>query len=293
LLHTQGETFPELDVLLLEWRFPIQGRNCDVNYTDPLTYNFNPEIHQPDFFRQSLLIQHYKGKKTKIVLWDLDHKLTKDDERAIRPDAIFETSQKPLELSMKRTVVQPPAIVSDLLQHSTLPSDPNRKLVYIGSRYERDDVIDEWIKPFSDKSPGKTFFWGKWEDKTPGELKQRWPGIECMTRCTVKDFKKIYESAGSVPLLAKRSYMETGFITPRVWEALLFGALPIGLGTARGIDSYVLEQHIPKDAAELAEVVERLSKIDVQERDKLRRENVEKISFMDARFFVDELEKVT
>ena len=294
---TFGRQLPELDVLLLEWRFPIPGRNCIEDHTtgkyilpvDPKTRELLPG-YQPDLLRQTELLEHYKTKNTKIIVWDLDHKLLRRDEELWNPDAVFETSITPLELKVKRTSVEPPFIISDLLQHTTLPSDPSRKMVYIGSRYERDDVIEEWIRPASERFPGEIEFHGNWL-KTLGEVKKMWPNISYHDRCTVSDFHRIYSTAASCPLLAKRSYLETGFITPRVWEAILFGTVPIGLKSAKGIEKYVYLY--AEDSYELSCFSELLSRKNFQSmRADIRRSNAEKLEFMDAKYFVDKIEAV-
>lgn len=291
--HTFGssEIFPELDVLLLEWRFPISGRNCRFWEDCPSFPEPWDESLQPDLKRQYELLRHYKQRNTKVIVWDLDHKLTLKEELAFKPDAVFETSQSPLELSMKRVRVEPPTVIGDLLQHPTLPSDPNRKLVYIGSRYERDDVITEWVKPTSDAFPGQVEFHGNWL-KTVDECRQLWPNVSYHDRCTTKDFRRIYGTAGAVPLLAKKSYLETGFITPRPWEALLFGSLPVGLGSMKGIEEYTLDGLIANDGFDMVEIAEMLAGMDVSETDRLRKMNVEKLEFMDAKCFVDKVEDV-
>lgn len=295
LKHTFGssEIMPELDVLLVEWRFPIPGRNVDLiapgENGRPPQYFYDPFKHQPDWHRQFQILNHYKETKTKIILWDLDHKLEAADESYWNPDAIFETSQTPRRLTMDRTRVEPPFHIPDLLQHPTLPSDPNRKLVYIGSRYERDDVITEWVKPTSNQYPNGVEFHGNWL-KTLDECKKLWPNVAYHDRCTTKDFRQIYGTAVACPLLAKKSYLETGFITPRPWEALLFGTLPVGLNSAKGIREYT--NFIAYDGEDMTTVVEHMSRMDVQHKDECRRELVQKLEFMDAKHFLDKMEAV-
>lgn len=289
LKPTFGSFTPELDVLLLEWRWPIPGRNCKIDMSDGMIRDvYVKDECQPDWIRQCDLIEHYKSKGTRIIVWDLDHKVTHEDERRLKPDAIFETSVTPLELTMKRTRVEPPFIISDLTEHPTLPQDPNRKLVYIGSRYERDDVITEWIKPVSDKLD-RVEFYGNWI-KTIEDCKKLWPNVFYNGRVTTKDFRSIYGDAVACPLLAKKSYLESGFITPRVWEALLFGTIPIGLGSAKGIEQYV--DLVATDGLDMIEIVKMLSEADLKQRDEMRRANIAKLDFMDARHFVDKIENV-
>jgi hypothetical protein len=94
------------------------------------------------------------------------------------------------------------------------------------------------------------------------------------------------------PILAKQSYLETGFITPRPWEALMFGTIPVGLGSHLGISSYVQPGLIAGDGWDMIEVVKTLTGLPLKERDRIRRENVEQIEHMDARYFVDRIEDV-
>jgi len=280
-----GNKLPDLDVLLVEWRWPIEGRNFGIPREHP--------DYQPDLRRQTELIEHYVGLDVPIIIWDLDHKLTRLDEDRFIPAAIFETSVQPRDLmnswGVKRTRVEPPCVVSDLLQFPTLPADPRHKLAYVGSRYERDDVITEYIKPISDAYPQEVFFWGNWL-KTVDECRALWPNVMYMDRITTREFREAYGEAVACPLLAKRSYLQTGFVTPRPWEALMFGTVPVGLAPSLGIDEYVLRT--ARDGREMVEVVEELSRMDLDQRDRLRRENVEKISFMGANHFVDAIEKV-
>jgi hypothetical protein len=280
-IQTGGVDLPELDVLLLEWRFPITGRNVGV-----------PEEHpdfQPDLKRQTQLLEHYKGTRTKIIIWDLDHKLTSADELAWAPDAIFETSVVPRHQVLERTRVEPPVCVEDLLQFPTRPADPGKKLVYVGSRYERDEVITRYVGPTSKIWPGDVHFYGNWS-KTIDECRRLWPGVQYHDRITVREFGEAYGDAVAVPLLAKPSYISRGFVTPRVWEALMFGSVPIGIEKSKGIKDYVLFS--ANDGYEMARCVEDLSGLTLNERDAMRRQNVEQISFMDVSHFMDRVEEV-
>jgi hypothetical protein len=254
--------------------------------------------YQPDYDRQMELLNHYKGRGTKIIFWDLDHKLPLEEEFIWNPDAVFETSVVPKYSDSEsklyispRVRVEPPIIVDQIMQFSTLPCDKTRKLVYIGSRYERDDVIDEWIKPVSDRFPGEVEFWGNWlREPSLTECKKMWPNISYNERITMSRFRDVYADAVACPILAKKSYLETGFITPRPWEALMFGTIPVGLCTHTGVDDYV--SFVARDSNDLCEITEYLAHIDIKERDAIRRANVEKIRFMDVKHFVDRIEEV-
>lgn len=307
LLQTDGKALPELDILLLEWRFPIRGRNCCTSTWEG-AYCFPQEnergelwevksgnekaLLQPDLYRQHQLLRHYREKGTKIIIWDLDYKLEAHDEDYWQPTAIFETSARPyVGPTGDRTRVEFPIPIEDLLQFPTLSANPLRKMVYIGSRYERDDVITKWVKPISDRFPGHVEFWGNWL-KTVEECRKLWPNVSYNDRITTKDFRRVYGEAVCCPLLGKQSYLDNGFVTPRPWEALMFGTLPVGLGSHLGIERYVLPGLVAGDGQDMIEVVETLSGVPLAERDRMRKENIEQISFMDARHFVDKIEDV-
>ncbi len=281
--------FPDLDLLLLEWRFPIPGRNTEND-------QHLPEF-QPDLQRQTELLAHYSKTKTKIVIWDLDHKLLDNEERNIRDFwgrddvVVLETSTVPRKGLFPRVGVEPPMVAEELLKLTPRALDPSRKMVYVGSRYERDEIIQEWIKPVSDRFPGQVHFYGNW-DKTLDECKKLWPNVKYNGRITLKDFQKVYGNAVSCPLLAKMSYLETGFMTPRIWEALIFGTIPIGLGNHNGIRKYLPEDLVARSSDGLGDIVDKLSRLSVGEREGLRKDVVQQIEFMDAKYFVETLERI-
>lgn len=275
--------FPELDVVLIEWRWPIPDRNCVMNSDGSW---FVPNGMQTDLLRQWELIRHYQKTKTPIVLWDLDHKLTYRDEQTVKPAAVFETSVNLMSTYVVRTRVEPPTVVADLLQHKTLPVDPLRKMAYVGSRYERDDVISEWIEPVSDQFPGQVEFWGKWDGAD-----KLWKNVKYMGRIGMRDFMKAYGTAACCPLLAKRSYMKSGFISPRPWEALLFGTLPVGLSCHAAAWRYT-NGIFACDAADLSEITQWFAGMTLQERHIKREELAHDLKHMDVSHFVDSIEDV-
>lgn len=272
--------FPELDVVLIEWRWPIVGRNTPEAK--------GKEWYQPDLERQLEILQHYSGTKTRVIIWDLDHKFSPDDEARWDLDAIFETSVKPLiSLKTPRTRVEPPFVIDDLLQHPTQEA-PHIRAAYIGSRYERDLIVDEWIKPYAAKNPARVHFHGKWEPKA--ELEARWPGIRFHDRIGVSGFKDAYSASSAVPLLAKESYRATGFMTPRVWESILFGSIPVGLRGHNGIEEYC--KIIAESPDNLEHCLGMMGRWDLKQRDEQRRQAAERLRFMDVSNFVDRIESV-
>jgi hypothetical protein len=206
---------------------------------------------------------------------------------------IFETSVMPLQTTIPRARVEIPFVIDDLLQRPLQAVDEQRKLVYVGSRYERDDVIDKWIKPLSNRWPQQIEFFGNWTaEYNFAEVKAKWPNVKYMDRITMKDFDKAYATAVACPLIAKSSYLKTGFITARIWEALLFGTLPLGLSVHTGIDQYLPIELIARDPEDLATLVHVLSRLSLESRQELHHRVVEKIRFMDVSHFLDKLESI-
>jgi hypothetical protein len=292
ILSDDLEENPKLDVLLLEWRWPIPGRNCQIDKS-----NF---LYENDLDRQTELLNYYKDKGTKIIIFDLDHKLTTEDEIKWEPDAIFETALLPRYQHVKRTSVYIPCLSKFVDKESDFEYQTKNvildeyytTLAYVGSRYERDDVIDEYIKPFSERHPLTVKFYGNWL-KTYAECHERWPNIEFCSRINVQDFGSAYSNAIACPLLAKRSYFETGNITARIWEALFFGTLPIGFTENAGIHQVLPSRLIANDAKHLDHIVTELSYQTLEERSDLRiacyNKWVEKAC---SERFVDKIEQV-
>jgi hypothetical protein len=267
---------PEIDMLLIEWRWPIPGRNTP---DDKGTIGY-----QNDLERQEEVIRHYAEKGIPIILWDLDHKLQWKD----LPSNDFKVIETSVNPGPFRTRVEPPTVISDLMQHPTVDRMPTHHFGYIGSRYERDETIDEWIRPITPEGTHRAKFWGKWEPEE--ECRTRWPGITFSGRIGVKGFYDAYSRVAVVPLLAKQSYYETGFITPRPWEAILFGTLPVGLACHKGVELYV--PHVAREPEDLLLYAKHIRSLSHIRRNVLREESAHRLSHMDVRNFVDTLERL-
>lgn len=272
--------FPELDLVLVEWRWPIPGRNTPDDRGKP--------EYQGDLDRQREVLLHYSDLGVPIVVWDLDHKLTAADidmwSDAGISFQVIETSVRPRSWANR---VEPPTVVSDLLQHDIREEQSSWHLGYVGSRYERDETIDRWIAPVAGTlGSHRVKFWGKWEPAD--DVRARWPGVDFGGRIGVRDFYDSYSRVSLVPLLAKASYYECGFVTPRIWEAILFGSIPVGLVEHQGIASYVDRVACsPENLMGMAEWVRSISPL---RRRILREEAAHRLSRMDVRHFVDVLE---
>ncbi len=271
--------FPDVDLVLIEWRWPIPGRNTSAD--------IGSLHYQPDLERQEQVLRHYSSKGTPIIVWDLDHKLTAEDEARWSLTNVIETSVAPRKLLVRRTRVEPPTIVADMLQWPLDTRMPTHHMGYVGSRYERDETIDKWIGSITPPATHRAKFWGKWEPLQ--ECEARWPGINFGARIATKDFRGAYSRCAVVPLLAKQSYYDCGFITPRPWEAVLFGATTsVGLHGHLGIGQYT--NHVARDPEHLLEISRELRTLSSMRRVVIREEAAHKLNHTDARHFVDVLE---
>lgn len=266
--------FPELDVVIIEWRWPIPGRNTLADRGSP--------SYQRDLERQEEVLREYSNRGTPIVVWDLDHKLTEEDERHWGFDVI-ETSVRPIRDHVR---IEPPCVTSELLQFDIDERMPMHHLGYIGSRYERDETIDKWIGSIAPVGTHRAKFWGKWEPAD--DVRARWPGVSFAGRIGVRGFWDAYSRVAVVPLLAKQSYYECGFVTPRPAEAVMFGSIPVGLEGHLGIEGYVGRVvSTPEQLLEFATWVRTMSPI---RRRVLREESAHTLYHTDARGFMDVIE---
>lgn len=272
--HLSDRRFPELDVVIIEWRWPIPGRNTESDR--------GLSGYQNDLERQEEVLQVYSERGTPIIVWDLDHKLTIANERKWGFDVI-ETAVRPVRDHVQ---VEPPCLTSDLLQFDIDERMPSYHLGYIGSRYERDETIDRWIHPITPVRTHRAKFWGKWEPRD--DVRNRWPGIAFADRIGVRGFREAYSRVAVVPLLAKQSYYDSGFITPRSAEAVMFGSIPVGLEGHLGIEDYTVYR--AANAQMLLEEATRIRTMSPIRRRVLREEAAHVLYKTDVRGFMDVIE---
>ena len=207
--------WPELDVLLMEWRWFIPSKN------------------QPYLDRQQRMLAHYGETSTKIIIWDTDHHLTANDEVSLPSNAtIVEPSFRPKFLTRPRKTLHYATDVALLVTGRELIIDETKHddLCYVGNRYERDQDVNDWLHPISDDL--RISIVGKWEPIN--EMRTMWPKINFHQRIDAAEFKTWISRAEAVPLLAKKSYHETGLMALRVFETVMNGSLPISLATFTG-----------------------------------------------------------
>lgn len=268
---------PVLDILLIEWRWPIEGRNFGTCIEDNYT---------PDLKIQRQLLDMYKDTGTKIVVWDQDYKIANDAfELLYKIKAkIIETSVIPMS---QRHRCHVPFDFS-LFSHVDLHGDTRDEIVYIGNNYERSEKHIDIVDAAADLIP--TSFYGNWL-KYNNDCLSKYASIEFKKRLTKAEFGHAMSTALLVPLLAKKEYFEHGFMTARILEALYFGALPVGFRDFNGIEFYVIPELIISNKKELVELYDRING-DIQLYRDLWHTQVTKLEFMHVKHFIDLLERI-
>jgi hypothetical protein len=290
--NSLASKWPRLDVLLLEWRFPIFGRNIVKDYYK--------ESWQPDLKMQNILLDYYSKTNTKIIIFDLDYKLTSKDEdnllKLTNNIVILETAKKPKFYKIKRYTVEIPFWIKNSKIKKSKENLLNKDLVYIGSNYEREETINKYIFPYSKKYPFCVWFYGNWRnypevvEKIYCDLK--WRDIQYHFRVGHDNFYKIYGDSFVCPLLAKQEYYQNGFMTARIQECLYFGAIPIGFKEHFKIEQYLPKKLIAETDLDVEKIIKYLKSITVKQRNQLRKKLWKHLKFMDVKYFIDKIEEL-
>lgn len=300
--------FPEIDLLFVEWRWKIPGRNCDIegwvegDWKGNIDRCLSNPSYTQDYDTQMLLMDYYKDR-CPIVVWDLDYKLTTKDQinYNIPNNRVLDLGYKkrldgeigthvhvPLDISIfkGREEYYP---IDELLDKTMLVS-------YVGNNYERSTVIERYIKPVSDAFNNKVHFFGNWQkyEKEHERLLNEWPNIVLHSRISYKDFPYALGRSLTSPLLAKEDYLQDGFMTGRIYEILYFNCLPIGLGEMKNIENYVLPELIVQDGKDYVRLINELQKLSYNARKDLYAKQISSkyMEQFDVRYFVKTLENL-
>lgn len=220
-----------LDYLLLEWRF-----ETIYNTLDKTDKNFCP-----DLLIQNTLLEKYMNTKTKIIILDLDYKLTKEDIDKIQPYKILEQGIKPKFGTCISLGVDPEVLFE------ILPKTKIKDFSYVGNEYEREDDIANNLDKYSKYYPNMVHFYGNWPREDKKWFRDKYPNISYHDRIGLGEFGDAMSDSYVVPLLAKQEYKDNGFMTFRFVEALMFGTLPVGYNNFFGIEKYLPDELIIDD----------------------------------------------
>jgi hypothetical protein len=312
------ESFPNIDILFLEWRWPLTGRNFFPDGSENHKFDKN---YTPDLDRQKELLTYYAGTNTRIVIWDKDETMTPLDEYGLIESMygvspainIEEFEVKVSEISRARDIViLSPALfpIKQVLPRSTLlfPCDlakirgtrvndhPSIKYLigYVGSQYDRDEQVYKYINPFAFKHPQQVIFAGNWM-KYPDKAKRNEVNFPCISftdRILPRDMWKIYRLCLTSVLLCKQNYAEHGHITQRIHEVAANGVIAIGLKEQKGIERFILEDNIVSDAYDLEVRINYLWYSSVEERQQILDKQIEMLEPFDIKNVIAEFEKL-
>ena len=206
----------ELDFILHEWRMLIEGRN------DEASRSF--DNWQPDFWIQECLIEYCKNNNIKLIIFDLDYKLSEDKFEEICDFAkVIELGNKWLKSKFAdkaRKVYIP--FDFDSISEFQPKINPENNLVYVGNRYERDWCIDKYIP----ENLEKCVVYGNWKE-SGRDSESRWPCIEFGKRLQTEEMHDVYSNSKLTILLAKKEYCDYSFMTARLIEAVFYGTVPL------------------------------------------------------------------
>ncbi len=209
--------FPGIDMLFLEYRWPILGRNIDVSKNDP--------AYTPDLDRQRELIEYYNLQSKPIFIWDKDQQLTQDhvDKIGLRNFTIFEPALHPKD---GRTSLLFPISASyvDQLRESLISYDKNTKtidLVYIGNQYDRDESFAKYYNETSKILAKPAEIYGKWTRT------ESFPAVKFNKRIGYSEVQSVYERSFANIIVAPERYYKNGQYTQRIFESLRGFCLPL------------------------------------------------------------------
>jgi hypothetical protein len=153
---------PDLDAVVLEWRWPLPGRNTTV---------CGAAGHTCDLHRRDDLISHYtRSLGVPTVIWDLDRRLPVDDPlRRLPQVTVCEFALRPTPGAVTLRCPVPDAAL-DAADPAALAGVPRPvSLVYVGNQYDRDAAFDRFFAPAALWFPHRVA--GKWTHT------QAWPHV--------------------------------------------------------------------------------------------------------------------
>jgi hypothetical protein len=243
--YTWDAELPELDALLLEWRWPLPGRNTTTCGTPG---------HTCDLHRQQQLLDHYTRHGVRTLIWDLDQTLDPDDELRHLPGVVVAEPALHPVIETTPTLLTP---VDDAVLEHTDPEQLAAEtrplpLTYLGNQYRRDEMFDAFFA-----APARTHrhqVAGKWTDTA------RWPHVNFTGRIGYTEGQQLLRRSSTTVTILPEPYAATGHMTQRLAEAVTAGCLPIGPTSIRGIDRFIPASLHADNGEQVAETISRIVK---------------------------------
>lgn len=244
--HTFDGGLPELDLLFLEWRWSIPGRN---------TTRCGITGHTCDLHRQSELLEHYTfGRANPTIIWDKDRQLPTDHPlRRHRGVQVCEAALSPTPGAFPLLFPVDDELLdaADPYELATRPRP--LALAYVGNQHDRDEAFDAYLAPAAARVPHEVA--GKWTDI------RRWPNVRFRGRIPFADVSALYGSALATVLLLPDRYARVGQMTQRIFEAVLAGCLPITPADIHSAGRFTPPHLHVRDGEETATLIDELRKL--------------------------------
>jgi hypothetical protein len=230
--------FPDIDLLFLEWRWPIFGRNT------------GPKPRSPDLRRQSELLDVYTlARQTPTLIWDKDLQMSLENalRRAVNV-VVCEAARLPspgsekLRFPVDDTKVRWARSAVREVYARNIAYD----LIYIGNQYDRDTAFERYFA-----LPARTLkhaVFGSWQDKSA------WPHVDFRGSVAFGQVGSLYEQSLSTVLLTPERLARVGQVTQRFFESLLSFCIPIGTADIFGIDAILPRDLIASNGDDVVEI---------------------------------------
>jgi hypothetical protein len=241
--YTWDVGFPDIDVLFLEWRWPIPGRN---------TTWCGAVGHTCDLHRQQELLDHYtRTRGTLTILWDKDRQLPADDPlRTTGNVVVCEAAVHPTPGAVSLLFPVADAVLT-VADPSALAAQPRHTpLAYVGNQYDRDAAFDAFFAPAA--TSHQHVVAGKWTRT------DAWPHVSFIGRVPFTEVAQIYGRSLATVLLLPNRYVRAGQMTQRLVEAVLAGCLPLTPATIRSAERFTPRRLHVANGAEVATMVTHL-----------------------------------
>ena len=250
--------FPKIDALFVEWRWPTYK-----NYT--LHPQHENRFYEPDLDRQSALLNFYSGK-IPIVVWDTDLKVRNYIIKKYGKNVIW---TEPSFFCKNKDFLSMPYF-TDYDLELFKPTIPKKRVVYVGSNYERYWAIDKYFYNIGEKYKDIDIqFYGNWlniSPERPEQAKQiiRYSKyINFNKRNKFLDGMKIMNESICTIHLMKEEYCKYGLITPRYFESLASNCIAF---IPEEFPVQLYGKKFEAKAEDIVEKIEALSKLTISQR---------------------------
>lgn len=212
-IEYHSQSFPDIDVLFVEWRFP--------------TYkNAGPGKFEPDLDRQTELLEHYHGN-IPVVLWDIDYKITHEDEKLWSQAIIVDPAYKPKQITRSRQRLM---FWSDWKTRMEVNPSPSFDYGYVGNNYEREEMFCKYYSKPSAHLRGmgiQTRVNGNWlqvspEREHPKYLITKHPHIAFGHRLNFDQSMQVLNRFIATTHITKPDYAQCGLVANRYLENIAY-----------------------------------------------------------------------